>query len=90
MRVGVEEGWPSRPARWHVWRDPRVLVPCATLHNWGEAGGKKAPSRMGTAFLDWALAECAGDVALDAWSDGPCGVLSAVAHRRSKRLLDAV
>jgi hypothetical protein len=42
---------------------------------------------MGTAFLDWALAEFAGDVALDALSDGPFCVLSAVEHRLYKRLL---
>jgi hypothetical protein len=37
----VEDGLPSRPASGHRWRDHRVLVPFATIHNWGEAGGKK-------------------------------------------------
>ena len=41
VRLVVEECMPSRPASWHLWRDHRVCVPCATLQNWGEAGGKK-------------------------------------------------
>ena len=70
VRVVVEDGLPYRPARGHVWRDHRVLVPCATIHNGVEAREKKAPSRMGTALLDGALAELSGSVALDEWSDG--------------------
>ena len=31
VRLVVEDGVPSRPARWHRWRDHRVFVPCATL-----------------------------------------------------------
>jgi len=42
---------------------------------------------MGTAFLDWALAEFSGYGALDEWYDGPFWVLSAVDNRRDKRLL---
>jgi hypothetical protein len=42
VRLVVEEGLPSRPASWHLWRDHRVFVPFATLQNWAEAGGKKA------------------------------------------------
>ncbi len=41
VRLVVEDGLPYRPARWHVWRDHRVFVPCATLQNGTEAGGKK-------------------------------------------------
>jgi hypothetical protein len=47
VRVGVEESVPSRPARWHLWRDHRVLVPFATMQNWGEAGGKKGARAHG-------------------------------------------
>src|SRR5712691_9555165 len=50
VRVVVEDGVPYRPPRWHLWRDHRVFVPFATLHNWVEAGGKKGarayPRRM--------------------------------------------
>ena len=41
VRLVVEDGVPSRPASGHVWRDHRVLVPCATMQHWTEAGGKK-------------------------------------------------
>jgi len=41
VRLVVEDGVPSRPASWHLWRDHRVFVPFATLQNWTEAGGKK-------------------------------------------------
>ncbi len=41
VRLVVEEGLPYRPASGHLWRDHRVFVPCATLQNWAEAGGKK-------------------------------------------------
>jgi hypothetical protein len=42
---------------------------------------------MDTDFLDWALADCAGSVAADELYDGPFCLLSAVDHRRYKRLL---
>ena len=42
---------------------------------------------MGTAFLDWALANFSGYVAVDELYDGPFCVLSAVDNRRYKRLL---
>ena len=42
---------------------------------------------MGTAFLDWALAEFSGYVALDELYDGPFCVLSAVENRLYKRIL---
>ncbi len=47
VRLVVEDGVPSRPARWHLWRDHRVCVPCATIQNWGEAGGKKGTGAHG-------------------------------------------
>ena len=42
VRLVVEDGLPYRAASWHLWRDHRVFVPCATLQNWVEAGGKKS------------------------------------------------
>jgi len=41
VRIVVEDGLPSRPTSWHLWRDHRVFVPFATIQNWVEAGGKK-------------------------------------------------
>ena len=41
VRIVAEDGVPSRPARWHLWRDPRVFVPFAPIQNGVEAGGKK-------------------------------------------------
>jgi Transposase len=42
---------------------------------------------MGSAFLDWALADFSGYVAVDELYDGPFCVLSAVDNRRYKRVL---
>jgi hypothetical protein len=53
-------------------------------------GGKKAPARMDTDCLDWALAAFAGDVAADELYEGPYCVLSAVDNRPYKRMLDQV
>jgi hypothetical protein len=47
VRLVVEDGLPSRPASWHLWRDHRVFVPCATIQNWVEAGGKKGAGQYG-------------------------------------------
>jgi hypothetical protein len=47
VRRVVEDGLPSRPARGHLGRDPRVFVPCATLQHWGEAGGKQGAGAPG-------------------------------------------
>jgi hypothetical protein len=47
VRLVVEDGVPSRPASWHLWRDHRVFVPCATMQNWTEAGGKKGTRSEG-------------------------------------------
>jgi hypothetical protein len=45
---------------------------------------------MDTDFLHWAFADCSGDVAADALSDGPFCMLSAVDNRWYKRLLSDV
>ena len=42
---------------------------------------------MATDFLDWALADFSGYVAVDELYDGPCCILSAVDNRCYKRLL---
>ena len=47
VRVVVEDGLPSRPASWHLWRDHRVFVPCATIQHWVEAGGKQGARAHG-------------------------------------------
>jgi hypothetical protein len=47
VRLVVADGLPSRPARWHLWRDPRVFVPLATIQHWVEAGGKKSAGAPG-------------------------------------------
>ena len=41
VRLVVEDGVPSRPTSWHLWRDHRVFVPFATIQHWVAAGGKK-------------------------------------------------
>ena len=41
VRLVAEDGVPYRPTSWHLWRDHRVFVPCATIQNWVEAGEKK-------------------------------------------------
>src|SRR5713226_2902479 len=50
-------------------------------------GEKKAQARMGTDFLDWALAAFSGYVAADELYDGPFCMLSAVDNRCYKRIL---
>src|SRR3989441_6866155 len=50
-------------------------------------GEKKAQGRMDTDFLDWALADFSGYVAVDELYDGPFCLLSAVDNRRYKRIL---
>lgn len=47
VRLVVEDGLPSRPARWHRWRDHRVFVPFATSQHWVEAGGKTGAGAPG-------------------------------------------
>jgi hypothetical protein len=43
----VEAGWPSRPVRWPLWRDPRGLVPLAPMQPWGEAKGQQGAGPPG-------------------------------------------
>src|SRR5215471_5343201 len=66
------------------------LCPVRPFRIGSRLGGKKAQARMATAVLDWAWADLAGSVAADALYAGPFGMLSAVDHRRSKRLLSDV
>jgi hypothetical protein len=47
VRLVVEDGVPSRPASWHLWRDHRVFVPFATRPNGVEAGGKQGAGTHG-------------------------------------------
>ena len=47
VRLVVEDGLPYRPASWHLWRDPRVVVPFATIQHWVEAGGKNGAGAHG-------------------------------------------
>ena len=47
VRLVVEEGLPSRPTSWHLGRDHRVFVPCATIQHGVEAGGKKGAGAHG-------------------------------------------
>jgi hypothetical protein len=47
VRLVVEDGLPSRPASWHLWRDHRVFVPFATSQHGVEAGGKKGAGAHG-------------------------------------------
>ena len=50
-------------------------------------GGKKAASQVDGAYLDWALADFSGYVAIDELYDGPFCVLSIVDNRTFKRLI---
>jgi hypothetical protein len=90
VRLVVEDGLPSRPASWHLWRDHRVFVPFATIQNGGRGGEKKAQARMDTDVLDGALADFSAYVAADALYDGPFCILSAVDKRCDKRILSDV
>src|SRR5437870_2410151 len=51
---------PSRPARGHLGRDHRVCGPGATLHNGGEAGGKKGAGAPGHGVPGLGLGGCFG------------------------------
>src|ERR1700722_14420204 len=50
-------------------------------------GGKKAASQMDVAYLDWALADFSGYVAIDELYDGPFCVSAIVDNRTFKRLI---
>ena len=60
VRLVVEDGVPDRPASWHLWRAHRVLVPFATIQNWGEAGGKKGAGAPGASLPGLGLGGCFG------------------------------
>jgi hypothetical protein len=53
-------------------------------------GGKKAEAQMESALLEWAFADCSGDVAVDALDEGPLCVLSAIENRRDTRMRSEV
>src|SRR5713101_2416605 len=63
------------------------LCPSRRSSTGSRLGEKKVQARMGTDFLDWALADCSGYVAVDELYDGPFCMLSAVDNRCDKRLL---
>src|SRR5262249_8146199 len=63
------------------------LCPLPRSKTGSRRGGKKAQGRMGTDFLDWALADFSGDVGADEFVDGPFCILSAVDNRCYKRIL---
>ena len=86
VRLVVEDGLPYRNASWHLWRDHRVFVPWATIQNWVEAAGKKKVESISTTYLDEALANFSGYLAIDEVYDGPFCILSVVDNRRYNRL----
>jgi transposase len=87
VRLVIEDGLPYQAASWHLWRDPRVFVPLATIQNWVEAGGKRVARQMWTSYLDWSLGDFSGYIAIDELYDGPFCVLSIVDNHTFKRLL---
>ena len=87
VRLVAEDGLPYQAASWHLWRDHRVFVPYATIQNWVEAAGeKKAEHASRPAYLDEALADFSGYLAIDEVYDGPFCILSVVDNRRYNRL----
>src|SRR6266849_8802723 len=63
------------------------LCPSPRSRTGSRLGEKKAQARMDTDFLDWALADFSGYVAVDELYDGPFCILCAVDNRCYKRLL---
>jgi len=86
VRLVIEDGLPYRTAGWTLWREHRAFVPYATIQNWSRPGGKKAARRIDSDFLDWALSDFSGYIAVDELYDGPFCVLSIVDNRTFKRL----
>lgn len=86
-RRGGAAGGPDRPARGPLGRATGCACPVRRGRTGARRGDNQAEARLGTAWLAGALADCAGDGAVDAWDAGPCGVRSAVAQRRAQRLL---
>src|SRR5437899_11855733 len=66
-RVVSDDGRPSRPASGPLWRAHRVGVPCATIQQGGEAGGKKGASAHGRRGS----------------RVGPCGIVGLCCRRRT-------
>jgi len=67
VRIVVEDGVPSRPARVGTsGATPACACPLPRSNPGSRRGEKKAQSRMDTEFLDGALADFSGDVAADA------------------------
>ncbi len=86
VRLVAEDGLPYQAASWHLWRDHRVFVPYATIQNWVEAAGEKKVDSISTTYLDEALADFSGYLAIDEVYDGPFCILSVVDNRRYNRL----
>jgi predicted RNA-binding Zn-ribbon protein involved in translation (DUF1610 family) len=59
-RLVVEDRVPSRPARGHLWRDPRLFVPFATIQHWVEAGGNKGAGAPGRGLPGLGVSELFG------------------------------
>ncbi|VTS06896.1 transposase [Gemmata obscuriglobus] len=85
MRLVCEDGLPYQTASWNLWRDHLVFVPFATTQNWVVAKGTKVATRR-TTYLDDALVQFSGYVAIDEVDDGPFCILSVVDNRRYNRL----
>ncbi len=90
VRLVIEEGLPYRTAAGHLWRDHRVLFRSPRFKTGSRRRGKKASAAVETRYLDWALADFSGYLAIDEPYDGPFCVLSAVDSPRQPRLLYAV
>jgi hypothetical protein len=86
VRLVAEDGLPYRTASWHLWRDHRVFVPWATIQNWVEAAGGKKVDGIWTTYLDEALADFSGYLAIDELYQSPFCVISIVDNRRYNRL----
>jgi len=68
------------------WRDHRVFVPWATIHNWVEATGEKSEATIKTEYVDGVLLDFSGYIAADELYDGPFCVLFIVDNHKFKRL----
>jgi hypothetical protein len=63
------------------------LFPSPPFRTGWRSGEKKASRQMWTSYLDWALSDFSGYIAVDELYDGPFCVLSIVDNRTFKRLL---
>ncbi|WP_148087728.1 transposase [Gemmata obscuriglobus] len=85
VRLVCEDGLPYQTASWNLWRDHRVLSPSPRPGSGSWRRGKKVATRR-TTYLDDALAQFSGYVAIDEVDDGPFCILSVVDNRRYNRL----